>query len=91
VFKQKLLALHDRRISRDGVIVIRAQRYRSQEQNRIDALERLQLLLRKAAEPVKCRRVTVPSGKSKEKRLETKTRRGHIKKLRRKAWEKEDG
>ena len=62
-FKQKLLALPDRRISRDGVIIIKAQRYRSQEKNRADALLRLQELVRRA-------------GMKRKKRVPTKPTRG---------------
>lgn len=83
-FKQKLLALPDRRISRDGVIIIKAQRYRSQEKNRADALLRLQELVRRAGMKRKKRLPTKPTRGARERRLEEKTRRGRVKVLRRK-------
>lgn len=70
------------RLTKDGVIVITAQRFRSQERNREDALERLVALLKKAAYRPPSRRPTKPSKASKERRLQSKTRRGAIKKLR---------
>lgn len=80
--KEKLLHLTDRRISRDGVIIIKAQRYRSQEQNREDALARLQSLIVKAViTPIK-RTATKPTKASKTRRLESKTQRGQLKALR---------
>ena len=82
--KQKLLALPDRRISRDGVIIIKAQRYRSQEKNRADALLRLQELVRRAGMKRKKRVPTKPTRGARERRLEEKTRRGRVKALRRK-------
>ncbi len=81
-YKEKLLHLADRRISSDGVIVIKAQRYRSQEKNREDALARLQILIASAGFSPKKRTPTKPTGSSKKKRLEGKTRRGEIKILR---------
>jgi ribosome-associated protein len=83
-FKQKLLALPDRRISRDGVIIIKAQRYRSQEKNRADALLRLQELVRRAGMKRKKRVPTKPTRGARERRLGEKTRRGRVKALRRK-------
>lgn len=80
--KERLLQLKDRRISNDGVIVIKAQRFRTQEQNREDALNRLAELIRKAGTVYKARRPTKPSKASKQKRLESKTRRGQVKALR---------
>jgi len=81
-YKQSLLALKDHRISSDGVIIIKAQRYRSQDKNREDALLRLQALVHKARQVKKARKPTKPTRASKEKRLEGKTRRGKAKKLR---------
>jgi ribosome-associated protein len=78
-YKEKLLALRDQRISQDGWVVIKAQRYRSLEQNREDALQRLQQLITRAGTIPKARRPTRPTGASKQRRLETKTRRGMIK------------
>jgi ribosome-associated protein len=81
-YKEKLLQLRDQRISNDGVIVIKAQRHRTQEQNREDALERLADLIRKAGTVYKARRATKPSKASRKKRLDSKTRRGQAKALR---------
>jgi ribosome-associated protein len=83
-YKERLLQLRDQRISNDGVIVIKAQRYRTQEQNREDALERLADLIRKAGTVFKARRATKPSKASKKKRLDSKTRRGQVKASRQK-------
>lgn len=71
-----------RRMTKDGVIVITANRFRTQEQNRQDAMGRLVELLRKAATPPKYRRPTKPSKAAKKRRLESKSRRGDIKKMR---------
>lgn len=81
-YKQRLLNLSDRRISKDGVIVIKAQQFRTQEKNRQDALERLQALISGAAVTRKVRRPTAPSKGSKQRRLDGKTRRGKTKALR---------
>ena len=86
-YKEKLLLLADRRISSDGVIVIKAQRYRSQEKNREDALSRLQALIASAGFSPKKRTPTKPTKSSRKKRLEGKTRRGEIKSLRGKVAE----
>ena len=80
--KERLLQLRDRRISIDGVIVIKAQRSRSQDKNRDDALNRLGDLIRKALMTRKPRKKTRPSKRSVEKRLEDKTRRSRVKQLR---------
>ena len=81
-YKERLIHLADRRISNDGVIVIKAQRYRSQEKNREDALSRLQVLIVNAGVSAKKRLLTKPSKSAKKKRLEGKMRRGEIKTLR---------
>jgi ribosome-associated protein len=81
--KQRLLSSHDRRITGDGVIVIKSQRFRSQEKNRADALERLRDLVRSALAAPKPRRPTKPTRASREKRLEDKTRRSRLKQQRR--------
>jgi ribosome-associated protein len=81
-YKQRLLALSDRRITRDGVVVIKAQRYRTQEKNREEALNRLRELLRSVAVTRKKRTPTKPSARAKQKRLDQKTRRGKAKALR---------
>ena len=80
--KEKLRQLTDRRISGDGVIVIKAQRYRSQEKNREDALVRLQALIAKAVAVQKKRTATKPTRSSIKKRIESKTQRGQLKSLR---------
>jgi ribosome-associated protein len=81
--KTRLKKLRDRRITDDGMVVIKAQKSRSQEQNREEALTRLDDLLRKAQERRKSRRPTKPSKASIRRRLDTKTKRGSTKKLRR--------
>ncbi|OGT90066.1 MAG: class I peptide chain release factor [Gammaproteobacteria bacterium RIFOXYA12_FULL_61_12] len=80
--KQRLVRLCDRRITSDGVIVIKAQQYRSQEQNREDALERLRELIEGALQPRKKRIATKPTKASRERRLEGKKRQGETKALR---------
>lgn len=82
LFKQRLLRLQDRRITADGVIVIKAQQYRSQEQNREDALERLRELIEVAIQPRKNRVATRPTRASRERRLEGKKRQAETKSLR---------
>jgi ribosome-associated protein len=81
-YKEKLRQLADRRISNDDVIIIKAQRYRSQEKNREDALTRLQALIVSAGISAKKRTPTKPTRSSKKKRLEGKTRRGELKTMR---------
>ena len=80
--KERLLALRDARITGDGVVVIKAQQHRSQDQNRHEALERLHALVRQAAARPKLRRATRPTRGSKRRRLESKKHRGAIKALR---------
>ncbi|MGD1904917.1 MAG: alternative ribosome rescue aminoacyl-tRNA hydrolase ArfB [Leptolyngbyaceae cyanobacterium] len=79
VYKDRVLALRDRRISKDGVIVIKAQQHRSQEQNRAEALQRLQTLLQGVTVTAKPRRPTRPSGRARQRRLDQKTKRGQLK------------
>ena len=86
-YKEKLRQLSDRRISGDGVIIIKAQRYRSQENNREDALARLQALIKSAGISPKKRTATKPTKASKTRRLEGKTQRGQLKALRGKVGE----
>lgn len=81
-FKERLLQLNDQRITRDGVVVIKAQEYRNQEQNRNEALRRLKALLLSIAVKPKPRVATKPSRSAREKRLESKTRRSTTKSLR---------
>jgi len=80
--KQRLLSLPDRRISRDGVIHIKAQRLRTQEGNRAAALERLHSLLQTVLTPARKRKLTRPTQASRQRRLEGKNRRSRLKKLR---------
>ncbi len=80
--KERLLALGDQRITDGGVVVIKAQTTRSQEQNRADALARLQALVDSVATPPKPRRATKPSASAKRKRVEGKVARGDVKRLR---------
>ncbi len=81
-WKERLLSLRDQRITKDGVVVIKAQRQRSQEQNREDATARLAALLLRAATPPKKRTATRPTLGSKIRRVESKTKRGAQKRLR---------
>lgn len=83
----RLKPLAGRRMTKDGVIVITANRFRTQEQNRRDAMDRLVALIRKAAVPPKHRRATKPTKGSKRRRLDSKRRQGDIKKTRRKVTE----
>ncbi|MDV5167937.1 alternative ribosome rescue aminoacyl-tRNA hydrolase ArfB [Photobacterium rosenbergii] len=81
-YKERLLALSDSRISKEGVIIIKAQQYRTQEQNREDALERLVALIKSAVVQQKKRRETKPTRSSQKKRMDKKTQRGQTKVLR---------
>lgn len=81
-YRERLLALKDKRISKDGVIVIKAQQYRSQEKNREDALERLQELIQSVATVQKRRIPTKPRKAARQKRMDSKTHKGKIKGLR---------
>ena len=81
-YKQELLRLNDNRISKEGIIVIKAQASRSQEQNREEALGRLQALVKSVAVTQKRRRPTKPTKGSKIKRVDKKTKRGQLKNLR---------
>ncbi|MDY3198432.1 MAG: alternative ribosome rescue aminoacyl-tRNA hydrolase ArfB [Pseudomonadaceae bacterium] len=80
--KERLLQYRDHRISKDGVIVIKAQRHRTQEQNREDAIARLVELIQAATVVEKVRRPTRPTRSSQRKRVDNKTQRGTIKALR---------
>ena len=83
VVKERLVALAGRRMTKDGVLVITAQRHRTRERNRDDAQERLLELLREAATPPPPpRRPTKPSRAAKARRVDEKTRRGSTKRLR---------
>ncbi len=81
-YKQRLLGLQDQRITKEGVIVIKAQQYRTQEKNRSDALKRLQQLIDSATVIKKTRRATKPSRNSQKKRMDKKTQRGRTKSMR---------
>lgn len=81
-YKQRLLNLRDQRISKDGVIIIKAQQFRTQEQNKEDALGRLQELIKGAVIVQKVRQVTKATRGSQRRRMDEKTRRGKTKTLR---------
>ncbi|HZR68821.1 MAG TPA: alternative ribosome rescue aminoacyl-tRNA hydrolase ArfB [Burkholderiales bacterium] len=80
--KERLLRHRDQRVTREGVVIIKAQQHRSLEQNRDEALARLQALVDAAAHVPKARRATKPTRASKQRRLESKTRRARVKALR---------
>jgi len=82
VYKARLRELSDQRITTEGVIIIKAQRFRSQDKNRDDALGRLQDLIKSAAVTRKKRRPTKPSRNSQKKRVDRKTKHGQLKSLR---------
>ena len=81
-YKDQLVKLKDHRISRDGVITIKAQQHRTQERNRAEALARLRALIQSVAVPRKKRKATKPTKGSQQRRLESKTKRGRLKALR---------
>ena len=81
-YKQRLLHLRDQRISKEGVIVIKARRYRTQEKNRQAALERLQEMIKGIAVVQKARKPTRPTKNSQKRRMDSKAQRGRIKALR---------
>lgn len=81
-YKARLLAISDRRLSSDGVIIIKAQRFRSREKNGQDAIERLTELIRTATQRHRKRIPTRPSKAAKERRLATKSKRSQTKQLR---------
>ncbi len=82
VYKEAVLAARDRRINREGVITLKAQRFRTQEKNRTDALDRLAELLRNVYRPQKARVATKPSRAARQRRTDDKTHRGKLKSLR---------
>jgi len=84
VYKERLLAQNDQRITAEGVIVLKAQQFRTQEKNREDALERLAWLIRTFTAVKKKRTPTRPSFASHQRRVEQKTQRSRVKALRRK-------
>ena len=83
--KERLLCLHDSRITQDGVLIIKAQQHRTQEMNRMDAFARLHELVNSVAKPPRARRATKPTRASKVRRLEGKSQRSGIKANRSKA------
>lgn len=86
-YKKRLMGLRDRRISKDGVVIIKAQQFRTQEKNRHAALARLAELIKTVAVVPKARKPTKPTKASQRKRLDSKTRRGRTKLLRGKVSE----
>ena len=85
--KERLLALKDSRLTKDGDIVIKAQQHRTQEMNREDALSRLKELILEAIKVQKVRRPTKPTRSSQKKRVDSKKKKGQIKSLRRSNWD----
>ncbi len=85
--RARLLKLAGKRVKADGVLIIEARRYRSQEQNRFDAIQRFTELVRKASTEPKPRKKTKPTRAAKEERLKKKRKRGEVKKLRSSAVE----
>lgn len=83
-YQQRLLNLKDKRLTKDGVIIIKAQQFRTQEKNRADALERLQALIKSVSYVEKVRRATKPKKSAVNKRLEQKNQRSQTKALRNK-------
>ena len=81
-YKERLLKLSDSRITRDGVIIIKAQKYRTQEKNRDDALQRLKELILSAVVVQKARRATKATKSSQRRRMDKKTQRGQVKSMR---------
>ena len=81
-FKQRLLQLNDQRITKDGVVIIKAQEFRSQDKNRGEALRRLKALVQSIAVLPAVRRATRPTRSSQKNRLENKVRRGMTKSMR---------
>ncbi|CAH9063618.1 Peptidyl-tRNA hydrolase ArfB [Pseudoalteromonas holothuriae] len=81
-YKQRLLALNDNRITKEGVVVIKSQSHRTQEMNKEEALQRLKNLILEATKMQKARRETKPTRSAKRKRVESKVKRGQTKNLR---------
>ncbi|MBL4867152.1 MAG: aminoacyl-tRNA hydrolase [Pseudomonadales bacterium] len=81
-YKERLLGLRDRRINKEGIIIIKAQQFRTQEKNREDALKRLKDLIKSATIQQKTRRPTKPTRGSQTRRMDSKTRHGRTKALR---------
>lgn len=81
-YKERLLALNDSRITKEGVIIIKAQSHRSQEMNKEESLERLKALILEAIKVQKTRRDTKPTRSSQRKRVDSKVKKGQTKQLR---------
>lgn len=79
LYKERLLNLNDSRITKDGVIIIKAQQHRTQEQNKEEALNRLQTLIKSITATSKKRKPTKPSRSARKKRLDSKSKRGQLK------------
>ncbi|MGJ8678695.1 alternative ribosome rescue aminoacyl-tRNA hydrolase ArfB [Paraglaciecola sp.] len=82
--KQKLLSGSDKRVTQEGILIIKAQSHRTQEMNKQDALARLQVILSEAGKLQKARRATKPTKSSQKKRVDSKVKSGKTKALRRK-------
>lgn len=87
IYKERLLRLKDHRITNEGIIIIKAQQYRSQEQNREDGIRRLHEIISSITVIAKLRRATKPTRSSQRKRMDSKTKHGAIKALRGKPTE----
>jgi ribosome-associated protein len=85
--RTRLIRIAGRRVTNEGILIIEARQYRTQERNREDAIERLVELVKKAAQKPKPRKATKPSAAAKEKRIESKKRRGKVKKMRTRIFE----
>ena len=81
-YKERLMSLNDQRISKEGILIIKAQSFRTLELNKEDALKRLKDLILEAVKPVKARRPTKPSRSAQRKRVDRKTQKGKTKSLR---------
>ena len=88
--RARLIKIAGKRLTAEGVLIIKAQRFRSQEQNRQDAIDRLVEMIQKAIKPPKHRRATRPPAASKKRRLSTKRRRGELKRRRKVVRQTED-
>lgn len=86
IIKDRLLATSDQRITEDGIIIIKAQQFRTQEKNKSEALLRLAQLIRSATITPKLRKASRPTLASRLKRIDSKTRHGKVKSLRKKIW-----
>lgn len=82
IYRERLLALKDSRISKDGIIIIKAQQHRTQEKNKVDALNRLQKLILTVTVVQKTRTATKPTRGSQRRRVDAKTQKGKTKALR---------